>query len=344
MNSKEFPHEWVRARVALSSHEEYRILCEGQMVEAVLAGRVRFEAEAVGCWPVVGDWVMAMANQSGPWVVQAVVDRQNVLYRGLAERGEPDQAMAANVDVALVVSALDAEFHERRLERYLYLANECGVRPIIVLNKTDRAVARAKLEQRAEKVAGGVAMHSISALTGEGVADLMGAIKLGQTAVLLGSSGVGKSTLLNRLKGFEMQRTQPVRERDYKGRHTTTHRELIELECGWTLIDMPGLREVGLPGGPGAAIATTFEDITQWATSCRFFDCQHRGEPGCEVAAAVASGKLEAARFANYQKMLRELTFRERQADKGLESAERAKWKKIHLAMRKSPDKRKGSY
>ena len=341
MNSKTFSRDWIRARVALSSHEEYQVLFEGKMSEAVLSGRIRFEAEQGGCWPVVGDWVIAMPNDSGPSVVQAVVHRQNVLYRGLAERGEPDQAMAANVDVALVVSALDAEFHERRLERYLYLAHECGVRPIVVLNKTDSAIGRTEFERRAVNVAGGVEMYSISALTGEGVAELIGAVKMGQTAVLLGSSGVGKSTLLNRLKGFELHRTQPVRERDHKGRHTTTHRELLELKCGWTLIDMPGLREVGLPAGPGLGIVTTFDDIGQWAKACRFHDCQHQGEPGCEVAAALASGKLEAARFANYQKLLRELAFRERQADKGAESAERAKWKKVHLAMRKSPDKRK---
>ena len=342
MNSKEFPRDWVRARVAASSHEEYRILFEGQLSEAVLAGRIRFEAEEGGYWPVVGDWVMALPNDSGPWVVHAVVDRRNVLYRGLAERGEPDQAMAANVDVALIMSALDAEFRERRLERYLYLAHECGVRPIVVLNKTDCAVGRGEFERRAMSVAGLVEVYSVSALTGEGVSELIGAVMVGQTAVLLGSSGVGKSTLLNRLKGFELQRTQPVRERDHKGRHTTTHRELLDLECGWTLIDMPGLREVGLPTGAGMGIDTTFEDIIQWAKLCHFHDCRHQGEPGCEVAAAVVSGKLEAARFANYQKLLRELAFRERQADKAVESAERAKWKKIQMAMRKSPDKRKG--
>ena len=342
MNSNEFPREWARARVAFTSHEEYQVLRDHSLHTAVLSGRLRFEAEEGGAWPVVGDWVMAMPNESGPWVLQAVLERRTVLYRGLAERGEPDQAMASNVDVALVICAMDMEFRERRVERYLYLAHEFAIRPVVVLNKIDRIADRADFERRTESVAHGVAQYSISALTGEGVDALMGAVSAGETAVLLGSSGVGKSTLLNRLKGNEKQRTHPVREADSKGRHTTTHRELLELECGWTLIDMPGLREVGLAGGDGVGIDATFADILELATACRFPDCRHTAEPGCRVREAAASGVLEAARLGNYQKMLRELAFRERQADKGAEAAQKLKWRKMHLAMRKQPDKRKG--
>ena len=331
----EFPESWIPARVSFSSHEEFQLLSPSGSHQGVLSGRIRFEAEEGGAWPVVGDWAAVLPNGNGPWVIQLVLPRSSTLYRGLAERGEPDQIMAANVDVALILSALDNELNTRRLERYLYLVGASRIRPIIVLNKADLHSDLEQVQEVVRKVCAGADVHVISAQTGAGVDELSAAIQPAQTAVLLGSSGVGKSTLLNRLIGAEQQRTSPVRESDSKGRHTTTHRQLIPMPLGWVMIDMPGIREVGLPGGEESRMESAFPEIEAWSAECRFPDCSHVGEPGCRVLEAIEMEELQGDRLASYQKFLREIAFQHRRGNKQAELQEKARWKTIHKEQRK---------
>lgn len=328
----EYPPKWTPARVCSISHNSFHLIRPDGAFSAVVSGRLRFDAKDGGLWPVVGDWVAALPRADGSWTIQGVVPRANALYRGLMERGEPSQMMAANVDVALILSGLDNDLNLRRVERYVHLAKTNKIRPVIVLNKLDLSP-----DTEAVKVALAAfecEVHFVSALTGVGVDDLSAAIGHGQTAVLLGSSGVGKSTLFNRILGREAQRTSAVRDSDSKGRHTTTHRQLIPMPQGWVLIDMPGIREVGLPSAPDESTDATFPDIQALGGECRFPDCRHESEPDCSVQEAVKAGKLDAARLANFHKMRREVARQSSLGDKQAEVELRAKWKVIHKAQK----------
>ena len=330
----EFPEKWTPARVSASSHGEFQLLSEQGTHLASVSGRLRLDSKEGAAWPVVGDWVAAMPKENAPYVIQRVLPRTSTLYRGLADRGEPDQIMVANVDVAMVLTGLDNDFNTRRLERFLYLASSSGIRPVIVLNKADLHTDLEEVRAIVSKVAAGCAIHVISAQTGLGVDELARSIQPGQTAVLLGSSGVGKSTLLNRFSGVEHQRTSAVRESDSKGRHTTTTRNLIPMPGGWVLIDMPGIRAVGLPGGH-EAMEAVFPDIDAWSMECKFADCTHQTEPECRLTEVLRSGELSPERFANYRKMLLEVAFQQIQGDKQAELQKKAFTKVVHKAQKK---------
>ena len=230
------------------------------------------------------------------------------------------------------MAGLDNDFNLRRLERYLAVAWSSGVRPVIVLNKADIAD---DLDQRlleVESIAPAVPIVVLSALTGDHVADLSAYLEPGQTAVVLGSSGVGKSTLLNALLGEQRQATAAVREDDSRGRHTTTHRELFELPDGALLIDTPGIRSLEVAGAD-EGIETAFDDIAELAAACRFSDCRHRGEPGCAVDAALADGSLSRDRLASHEKLERELAHAERKVDPRAAAEERKRWRQIHKSV-----------
>jgi ribosome biogenesis GTPase len=249
--------------------------------------------------------------------------------------------MAANVDVAFLVAGLDRDFNLRRLERYLAVAWSSGVEPVIVLNKAD--VAR-DLEGRlvaVEAVAPGVPVVVLSALTGDRLADLGAHLRPGRTAVVLGSSGVGKSTLLNALLGERRQATAEVREDDSRGRHTTTHRELFVLPGGSLLIDTPGIRSLEVAGAD-EGFETVFDDIAALAAACRFRDCRHQGEPGCAVRRAVADGMLAEDRLESHRKLERELAHAERKGDPRAEAAERKRWKAISKSVERHMDRKYG--
>jgi ribosome biogenesis GTPase / thiamine phosphate phosphatase len=241
------------------------------------------------------------------------------------------------VDVAFLVMGLDErDFNLRRLERYLTTAWEGGATPVIVLNKVDVAADLEGQIGETETVAFGVPVHAVSAETGEGVDDLRRHLAGGRTVVLLGSSGVGKSTIINRLLGEERFRTNEVRS-DGRGRHTTTHRELVPVPGGGVIIDTPGLRELQLWETDGG-LDQTFVDIAELIAQCRFSDCQHRTEPGCAVKAALGDGSLPAERWESYLKLQRELAHLERKLDPRLRSDERKKWaafSKAHKQRRK---------
>jgi ribosome biogenesis GTPase len=329
----------VTARV-VAVHKETSIVRgpDGVDRSAVVSGRFRFDALAPSDYPAVGDWV-TVANGHEPAVITAVHPRRSAFVRSAADATRrsagnlvDEQVLAANVDVAFLVAGLDNDFNVRRLERYLAVAWSSGVRPVIVLNKADVAI---DLEHRlidVASIAPAVPIVVLSALTGDHLADLSPYLVAGQTAVVLGSSGVGKSTLVNALLGELRQATAAVRGDDSRGRHTTTHRELFELPGGAMLIDTPGIRALEVAGAD-EGIETAFDEITELAATCRFSDCRHEGEPGCAVRAAVADGRLSEDRLASHRKLEREVAHSERKGDPRARAEERRKWKSIHKAV-----------
>ncbi len=338
---------WRPARVVAAHREAWVVADLAADRDAVVSGRLRHEAIGPADLPAVGDWVAispddgeARPAQVGPVVIQAVLPRRAAFGRSTADsarrtgaRPQDDQILAANVDVAFLVAGLDGDLSLRRLERYLAVAYAGGTAPVIVLNKADIAADPAGLRVAAEAVAPGVEVRTISALTGDGVADLIADhLAPGRTAVVLGSSGAGKSTLVNTLLGRVRQRTAAVREDDARGRHTTTHRELIRLPGGALLIDTPGIRSLGVAGAADGLDAT-FSEIADLAAACRFRDCRHDGEPGCAVQVAVESGRLEPDRLASHRKLEREAAHVARASDPLLEAAERRRWKAIHKSV-----------
>ncbi len=320
---------------------------------ATVTGRFRFDALSASDFPAVGDWVALEPTDAGagagdPAVIAAVLPRRTAFVRSAADASRrtagnlaDEQVIAANVDIAFLVAGLDGDFNLRRLERYLAVAWSSGVTPVIVLNKAD--IAR-ELEERLVAVAAiapGVPIVVLSALTGDHVTDLMPYLGLGQTSVVLGSSGVGKSTLVNTLLGEQRQATSDVREDDSRGRHTTTHRELFGLPGGALLIDTPGIRSLEVAGAD-EGVDTAFDDIAELALACRFSDCRHQDEPGCAVGRAIADGTLGEDRLVSYRKLERELAHAERREDPRARAAELKRWRQIHKAVDRHMDQKYG--
>ena len=326
---------WQPARVVAAHRAAWVLATPAGDRDAVIAGRLRHEALGPADLPAVGDWVVVAgeSDDRGPAVIRAILPRRAVFRRG-AEEGHAidDQVLAANVDVALVVAGLDGDFNRRRLERYIAVAYAGGAVPVVVLNKADVAADLEGLRTAAGSVAPGTEVVTISARTGDGVAWLAGRyLAPGRTAVVLGSSGVGKSTLVNVLLGREHLRTSAVREDDSRGRHTTTHRELVRLPGGALLIDTPGIRSLGVAGA-SAGLDPAFADIMEIATGCRFADCRHEREPGCAVDAALTDGRLSQDRLASHRKLEKEAAHVARSGDRLLREAERKRWKVISQA------------
>ncbi|HEY0435837.1 MAG TPA: ribosome small subunit-dependent GTPase A [Phenylobacterium sp.] len=323
------------ARVIVQHRGLYRIVGEAGETEARISGRFAHQA-AEGGYPVTGDWVASEAA-GGLALIHAVLPRRTAFVRRAAGPGGGAQVAAANVDVALLAASLNADLNLRRLERYLAAAYESGADPVIVLTKSDLCGDPEALIAEVSAVAFGVPVLPVSAATGEGLAALAALLAPGRTAALLGSSGVGKSTLVNALAGSELMATQAIREDDARGRHTTTHRELIRLPSGALILDTPGMRELGL-WDAGVGVERTFEDLTsdveRIAEGCRFRDCGHAREPGCAVQAALADGTLDAERWKSFQKLQRELAHETRKQDPMAREAERKRWIGIHRSAR----------
>jgi ribosome biogenesis GTPase len=253
--------------------------------------------------PVVGDW-LALSGDS----IAAILPRQSAIRRRARGRAAEAQVIAANVDVSLLVTGLDGDFNVRRIERYLAMSAQSGARAVIILNKIDLAHDVEGAINSVQAVACDSPVMAMSAKRGDGVEQLTPHLKVGTTLVLLGSSGAGKSTLVNQLLGSERQRVADVRQSDDRGRHTTTARELLPLPGGALLIDTPGLRELGLwLDEDSAGLDEAFDDVAAVTAKCRFADCSHSGEPGCEVAMAIADGRLSPARLGSYLKLTHEL-------------------------------------
>jgi ribosome biogenesis GTPase len=298
----------VPARVVLESQHIYRVHTGDAEVLARVTGRVRHKLGSREAFPAVGDWIALKpagpAEEMGRIV--DVLPRRGRFVRKAAGTVAEAQVVAANVDVVFLVSGLDHDFNVRRIERYLLAALEGGASPVVVLNKADLSRDIGQVRAELGPVAGQVPVELVSARTGVGVDALRGHIGPGRTGAFLGSSGVGKSTLINRLIGREVQRTAEVRESDSKGRHTTTHRELVVLPGGGLLIDTPGMRELQL-WDVSTGLDDAFEDIAAVGVDCRFRDCTHDTEPDCAVKVAVVDGRLSSDRLANYLRLRREV-------------------------------------
>jgi ribosome biogenesis GTPase len=299
---------------------------------AEVSGKFRHDARATADFPAVGDWVcLTSPTGTDRAIITRRLERRSTISRKAAGRVVEEQVLAANVDTIFLVTALAEDLNPRRLERYLTVVRDAGAVPVVVLNKTDlstdpetqAADVRARLPF--------VDVLPISAKRAEGLSALDAYLSRAQTVALIGSSGVGKSTLVNRLLGQERLKTAEISDVDGKGRHTTTARHLVELPGGALLIDTPGMRELQ-PWVDESAVTEAFEDIAELARGCRFGDCAHETEPGCAVLAAVERGELGAERLDHFRHLGREVAFEERKRDKSAAAAEKRRWKKIHQA------------
>ncbi|AYM01545.1 ribosome small subunit-dependent GTPase A [Levilactobacillus yiduensis] len=292
------------ARVTAQHRELYQVITARGSQSAQVAGRLSHNLREATDFPAVGDWVAVTATQT-PAMIQRVLPRQSVLIRGAVGKAG-GQVIAANVDTIFICMSLNANFNARRIERYLTMAWDSGAVPVVVLTKADLcADVAAKLAELAP-VTVGVDVLTCSAQTGEGVAALKAYVTGNQTVSFIGSSGVGKSTLINHLLGTAQLATKAIRADDDKGRHATTARELLRLPDGGVVIDTPGMRELQVQGGN---LDQAFADVTALASHCKFRNCTHQTEPGCAVQAALAAGQLDAERLASYQKLQRELAY-----------------------------------
>jgi ribosome biogenesis GTPase len=321
-------------RVVREHRGLYRVQAAAGEMVAENTGRLRHEALSRVDLPAVGDFVALRSSHAGRAIVHSVLPRRSVFLRRAAGTETAEQVVAANVDTVFLVSGLDRDFNPRRIERYLVLAWESGARPVIVLNKADLCDDVAARVGEVEAVAPGVAIHPVAGKAGEGLEALAGYLRPAETVAFLGSSGVGKSTLINRFLGEETLATRAVRESDDRGRHTTTHRQLLRLPGGALVIDTPGMRELQL-WGADESMGAIFQDVEALAATCRFRDCGHQGEPGCAVEQAVAEGRLPASRLESYHKLQRELEHVHRQQDLRAQLEQKRQWRNLHRAARK---------
>ncbi len=323
----------VPARVGAQHRGAYVLYTERGELWADLAGRISHEAGAAGGMPAVGDWVAARPlPDERRAVIQALLPRRTKFSRKAAGLAAEEQVVAANVDVVFVVSALAHDLSLRRLERYLASCWEGGADPVVVLTKADLCADLPARVAEVTAIALGVPVHAVSNVTGDGVDELRQWFGGNRTVALLGSSGVGKSSLVNRLLGEDVQAVREIRA-DGRGRHTTTHRELILLPGGGLVLDTPGMREVQL-WDADAGVETAFDDVERLAPLCRFTDCRHESEPGCAVKAAVADGVLSPDRLEGYEKLRRELAVLGRRVGKRAEAEERRRWRVLNRAHR----------
>jgi ribosome biogenesis GTPase len=319
------------ARVAVEHRSEYVVYTQEGELRAELSGRLRHDDEQ----PAVGDWLAVAPRASeGRATVHAVLPRRSAFVRKVAWAQTKPQVVAANVDVVFVVCGLDANYNVRRIERYLTLAWESGAQPVVLLTKADLCEDVDLRVYEVESIAFGIPVHAVSVAHGDGVESVRAHVPHGRTAALLGSSGVGKSTLVNALVGKELLATREVRE-DGRGRHTTTQRQLVALPEGGLMLDTPGMRELQL-WDAGSGLEAAFQDVESLAGRCRFADCAHRREPGCAVRAALAEGTLDVERFESWRKLQRELERLARKQDARARSEARKERARFARSMRKT--------
>ncbi|HTX74295.1 MAG TPA: ribosome small subunit-dependent GTPase A [Rectinemataceae bacterium] len=304
-------------------------------VEIQPTGALLDETRAGEAYPAVGDWVVISDEE--PARVRSVLPRRNALARkrpGETARDRVEaQILAANVDFAFIVMAAGRDWNPRRLERYLALAGEAGVRPVVVITKADLADDPDALVEDAVSLAPGLQCALVCAPEGRGLESLGEWLQAGKTIVLLGSSGAGKSTLLNAVAGHRLADTGDVRSGDERGRHTTTHRQLYRLPGGALVIDSPGLREIQL-WGEEDSVDSVFGEIERYAAECRYRDCAHLHEPGCAVRAALESGEIDSERYESWRKLRREVAYLNYREDPSARRAEIGRWKSINKSMR----------
>ncbi len=337
-----FPSAFMAGRISSENKNNYQLLLPGVgEVTAECTGKLLFNALDKSELPKVGDWVLVQYFEGEhKALIMELLDRQNVLSRKVAGQVTEAQVMASHVDKALIVQGLDDNFNVNRLIRSVVLVRECGITPLIVLNKADLTDDLDERLAVLKQQLGDVKVIAMSALNNEGVELLEEEISAGETVVLMGSSGVGKSTLLNRLLGEERLDTGAVRSKDAKGRHTTTRREMHILPNGGILIDTPGTRELQLLSAKDA-LQETFGEISELSAECRYKDCTHTVEAGCAVLEALDAGDIPEVAYNNYLKLRNEDAFMEAKTDQKARLQKKAEDKKLHKEIRRVYKKRK---
>jgi len=326
----------IPARVFSIRKDIYDVYSEHGILQAKITGKIHYEAETKSDFPAVGDWVVVVLHPgTGFSNIRAILPRKSRFSRkasGTRKNKSPgvpeEQVIAANIDTVFIVIGLDRDFSLRRIERYLTLVYNSGATPVIVLNKSDLCPEAEEKRIEAESVAFGIPVHVASAERSEGLDSLSAYLVQGKTAALVGSSGVGKSSIINTMLGDNRQKVKPLREKIGKGRHTTTHRELMFTPTGGIIMDNPGMRELSL-WADEEGLQEVFKDIEHLARYCRFSDCRHEKEPGCAVKKAVDEGKLRPERYRSYLKLKRELWYLEESRHKTSRQIEKAKWERI---------------
>ncbi|MBP9212552.1 MAG: ribosome small subunit-dependent GTPase A [Bacteroidetes bacterium] len=319
------------ARVIAEHKGRYAILVNNQERTAEITGKMMFEAVTRKDYPAVGDWVaVQMYDGESPCIIHRILPRTTTLSRKTSGKEMEEQIIAVNVDIVFIVQGLDHDFNLRRLERFLVVASQSGAAPVILLSKTDLHTPETMQEvlQEVHAIAKSAPVIAYSAKTMQHLDVIKQFITTDVTVCFVGSSGAGKSTLINRLLGREKLATQEVRSEDSKGKHTTTHRELIHLPDGGCVIDTPGLREIGL-WDADTSIDTTFADIIDLGLQCRFTDCTHNEEPGCAVRAAIDDGSLDEGRYISFLKLQKEADFIAAKTDITKQQERKAREKKL---------------
>jgi ribosome biogenesis GTPase len=328
-------------RVCAEHREQYHYWGEHGEGVAQVSGRFRHAAGGRGDFPAVGGWVvLSRPHDAGPALVRAVLRRNNKFSRKVAGEATAEQVIAANLDTLLLITSLDNDLNPCRIERYLAAASLPDCQFVLVLNKCDLCDRPGQVAERLGACLPGVPVHAVSARTGEGMEALAGYLGTGQTVALLGSSGVGKSSLVNRLLGEGRQAVGCVRQGDDRGRHTTTHREMLRLPQGGLLIDNPGMRELQL-WDADADLDSPFAEVAGLARQCFFSDCTHQHEPGCAVRRAVAEGRLDADRLASYHKLCRELEHLQTRQDANAQRRRKQSDRRIHRAINREKRRRR---
>ena len=302
----QYPERTV-GRITLQEKGFYRIRTSMGEQNALVSGKFQFDAQSPSDYPAVGDYVMASCADPDTAIIHQLLPRRSLFVRKAAGTSKTEQVVAANIDTVFLCMSLNNDFNLRRLERYLAVAWESGADPVVVLTKADLCADLPQKQREVETIAMGVDILTTSAMELEGYRQIMPYITEGRTVAFVGSSGVGKSTLINRLLGEERLTTDGLRKDD-KGHHTTTHRELLFLPNGAMVIDTPGMRELGM-WDAASGVEQTFTDIEALAAQCRFRNCSHTSEPGCAVRAAIRSGELDSGRWQSYQKLKNENSY-----------------------------------
>ncbi len=325
----------IPARVILEHKHSYRVITEQGEWLASISGNFAFNSYSRKDYPAVGDFVLVeqMPGEERA-IIHHLFERKSKFTRKMAGQEVDEQIVASNVDIVFLAMSLNADFNVRRLERYLIAAWDSGAKPVIVLTKADLCDDVDAYVQEVESIAFGVEVIVVSAVTGEGIDVLREMLSEGMTAALLGSSGAGKSTLTNALVENEQMKVSGIREEDAKGRHTTTHRELVLLPTGASLIDTPGMRELQL-WDQGDSLSASFSDIEELAENCRFRDCTHKKEPHCAIRTAIDEGTIEEARLRSYFKLQKELAYIEKKANTDALLAEKRKFKQSSKSSKK---------
>ncbi|MEW9502318.1 ribosome small subunit-dependent GTPase A [Jeotgalibacillus marinus] len=322
-------------RILIEHKGLYQIQTDHGILLGEISGKFRHEASTREDYPAVGDWVMVHSYvYEGKAIIHHILPRISKFSRKTAGETANEQIVAVNVDVVFLVMALNQDFNLRRLERYLLSSWESGANPVIVLSKSDLCEDLEAKRQQAESVAMGVPIIACSVKDEVGLDELHHHIKDGITVAVMGSSGVGKSSIINSLLGEERMLTHDIREDDGKGKHTTTHRELLLLPKGGVIIDTPGMRELQLWESE-EGLHQGFQDVEVLADECQYRDCQHENEPNCAIIAAIEEGRLARERFASYRKLQKELAYIERKSNKHEQLLEKKKWKQISQQMKK---------